>query len=55
VQYFQTYIDGVDFVFIGSYMFNNLGSNIYGGNREVSFYSCCMNSNKRNYEQGDRL
>ncbi|KAJ9562224.1 hypothetical protein OSB04_007384 [Centaurea solstitialis] len=34
VQYFQTYIDGVDFVFIGSHMFHNLGSNIYGGNRE---------------------
>ncbi|PWA74084.1 soluble starch synthase 2-2, chloroplastic/amyloplastic [Artemisia annua] len=34
VDYFQTYIDGVDFVFIRCHMFNNLGSNIYGGNRE---------------------
>ncbi|KAI3726104.1 hypothetical protein L1987_65901 [Smallanthus sonchifolius] len=34
VQYFQTYIDGVDFVFIRCHMFSNLGSNIYGGNRE---------------------
>ncbi|KAI3669990.1 hypothetical protein L6452_41542 [Arctium lappa] len=34
VQYFQTYIDGVDFVFIRSHVFHNLGSNIYGGNRE---------------------
>nr|XP_043618473.1 granule-bound starch synthase 2, chloroplastic/amyloplastic-like isoform X2 [Erigeron canadensis] len=34
VEYFQTYIDGVDFVFIKCHMFNNLGSNIYGGNRE---------------------
>ncbi|KAI7735921.1 hypothetical protein M8C21_031187 [Ambrosia artemisiifolia] len=33
VQYLQTYIDGVDFVFIRCHMFN-LGSNIYGGNRE---------------------
>lgn len=34
VRYFQTYIDGVDFVFIGSHVFHNLGSNIYGGNSE---------------------
>ncbi|GKB93681.1 granule-bound starch synthase 2, chloroplastic/amyloplastic [Tanacetum coccineum] len=34
VEYFQTFIDGVDFVFIRCHMFNNLGSNIYGGNRE---------------------
>ncbi|KAJ0754414.1 putative starch synthase [Helianthus annuus] len=34
VQYLQTYIDGVDFVFIRCHMFNNLGNNIYGGNRE---------------------
>ncbi|KAD4887950.1 hypothetical protein R6Q59_034942 [Mikania micrantha] len=34
VQYLQTYVDGVDFVFIRCHMFNNLGSNIYGGNRE---------------------
>ncbi|KAK1432867.1 hypothetical protein QVD17_09769 [Tagetes erecta] len=33
VQYLQTYIDGVDFVFIRCHMFN-LGTNIYGGNRE---------------------
>ncbi|KAM0022605.1 putative starch synthase [Helianthus debilis subsp. tardiflorus] len=33
VHYFQAYIDGVDFVFIENHMFNNLGSNIYGGNR----------------------
>ncbi|KAI3748023.1 hypothetical protein L6452_10836 [Arctium lappa] len=33
VHYFQTYIDGVDFVFIENPMFQNLGSNIYGGNR----------------------
>ncbi|CAI9272686.1 unnamed protein product [Lactuca saligna] len=33
VHYFQTYIDGVDFVFIESHMFRNLGSNIYSGNR----------------------
>ncbi|XP_071735092.1 granule-bound starch synthase 2, chloroplastic/amyloplastic [Rutidosis leptorrhynchoides] len=32
-HYFQTYVDGVDFVFIGSPIFQNLGSNIYGGNR----------------------
>ncbi|KAK9067222.1 hypothetical protein SSX86_014548 [Deinandra increscens subsp. villosa] len=34
VQYLQTYIDGVDFVFIKCHKFDNLGSNIYGGNRE---------------------
>ncbi|XP_076886832.1 granule-bound starch synthase 2, chloroplastic/amyloplastic-like [Bidens hawaiensis] len=34
VQYLQTFIDGVDFVFIRCHMFNNLGSNIYGGDRE---------------------
>lgn len=33
VQYFQAYIDGVDFIFIENHMFHNLGSNIYGGNR----------------------
>ncbi|KVI09153.1 Glycogen/starch synthase, ADP-glucose type [Cynara cardunculus var. scolymus] len=33
VNYFQTYIDGVDFVFIENPMFQNLGNNIYGGNR----------------------
>ncbi|KAI3520849.1 hypothetical protein L1887_10301 [Cichorium endivia] len=33
VHYFQTYIDGVDFVFIENSMFRNLGSNIYSGNR----------------------
>ncbi|KAL4577263.1 hypothetical protein LXL04_013368 [Taraxacum kok-saghyz] len=33
VHYFQTYIDGVDFVFIESPIFRNLGSNIYSGNR----------------------
>ncbi|XP_047319775.1 granule-bound starch synthase 2, chloroplastic/amyloplastic-like [Impatiens glandulifera] len=33
VTYFQTYIDGVDFVFIDSPMFQHLEKNIYGGNR----------------------
>ncbi|KAF7820527.1 granule-bound starch synthase 2, chloroplastic/amyloplastic-like [Senna tora] len=33
VTYFQTYIDGVDFVFIDSHMFRHLEQNIYGGNR----------------------
>ncbi|KAK4279382.1 hypothetical protein QN277_011172 [Acacia crassicarpa] len=33
VRYFQTYIDGVDFVFIDSPMFRHMGNNIYGGNR----------------------
>ncbi|KAL8193486.1 hypothetical protein R6Q57_026621 [Mikania cordata] len=33
VQYFQAYIDGVDYIFIDNHMFQNLGSNIYGGNR----------------------
>lgn len=33
VAYFQTYIDGVDFVFIESPIFRHLESNIYGGNR----------------------
>nr|GEU93839.1 granule-bound starch synthase 2, chloroplastic/amyloplastic [Tanacetum cinerariifolium] len=32
VHYFQTYTDGVDFVFIQNSIFENLGSNIYGGN-----------------------
>ncbi|CAL5351139.1 unnamed protein product [Camellia sinensis] len=37
VSYFQAYIDGVDFVFVDSYMFHNFESNIYiwwrsGGN-----------------------
>nr|XP_043634697.1 granule-bound starch synthase 2, chloroplastic/amyloplastic-like [Erigeron canadensis] len=32
-HYYQTYIDGVDFVFIENPMFQNLGNNIYGGNR----------------------
>lgn len=36
MHYFQTYIDGVDFVFIENHMFRNLGSNIYSGNRSVS-------------------
>ncbi|CAL5338478.1 hypothetical protein CsSME_00022017 [Camellia sinensis var. sinensis] len=33
VSYFQVYIDGVDFVFVDSYMFRNFESNIYGGDR----------------------
>ncbi|KAI8024212.1 hypothetical protein LOK49_LG03G00464 [Camellia lanceoleosa] len=33
VSYFQAYIDGVDFVFVDSYMFCNFESNIYGGDR----------------------
>ncbi|XP_028759805.1 granule-bound starch synthase 2, chloroplastic/amyloplastic-like [Neltuma alba] len=33
VRYFQTYIDGVDFVFIDSPKFRHLENNIYGGNR----------------------
>ncbi|XP_019428424.1 PREDICTED: granule-bound starch synthase 2, chloroplastic/amyloplastic-like isoform X2 [Lupinus angustifolius] len=33
VMYFQTYIDGVDFVFIDSPIFRHLEQNIYGGNR----------------------
>ncbi|KAK4799441.1 hypothetical protein SAY86_024806 [Trapa natans] len=33
VSYFQTYIDGVDFVFIESHVFRHLEKNIYGGNR----------------------
>ncbi|KAK7266402.1 hypothetical protein RIF29_19046 [Crotalaria pallida] len=33
VMYFQTYIDGVDFVFIDSPIFRHLENNIYGGNR----------------------
>ncbi|XP_047311361.1 granule-bound starch synthase 2, chloroplastic/amyloplastic-like [Impatiens glandulifera] len=34
VNYFNTYIDGVDFVFIESAMFRNLENDIYGGKRE---------------------
>lgn len=33
VCYFQTYIDGVDFVFIDSPIFRHIENNIYGGNR----------------------
>ncbi|KAL9233759.1 hypothetical protein vseg_008714 [Gypsophila vaccaria] len=33
VGYFQTYIDGVDFVFIDAPVFRHLGNNIYAGNR----------------------
>lgn len=33
VTYFHAYIDGVDFVFINSPEFRNMGSNIYGGDR----------------------
>lgn len=33
VTYFQTYIDGVDFVFIDIPSFRHIGNNIYGGNR----------------------
>jgi len=42
VAYFQTYIDGVDFVFIESPIFRHLESNIYGGNRVVIFYLCLV-------------
>lgn len=34
VSYFQTYIDGVDFVFIESPMFRHINNDIYGGKRE---------------------
>ncbi|KAA8530375.1 hypothetical protein F0562_005084 [Nyssa sinensis] len=33
VTFFQTYIDGVDFVFIDAPIFRNIENNIYGGNR----------------------
>ncbi|KAA0053773.1 granule-bound starch synthase 2 [Cucumis melo var. makuwa] len=33
VSYFQTYVDGVDFVFIDNSMFHNREQNIYGGDR----------------------
>ncbi|KAG6656350.1 hypothetical protein I3843_04G016400 [Carya illinoinensis] len=33
VSYFQAYIDGVDFVFIESHMFQHMEHNIYGGTR----------------------
>ncbi|XP_077214335.1 starch synthase 2 [Tasmannia lanceolata] len=33
VTYYQAYIDGVDFVFIGGHMFRHHGNNIYGGAR----------------------
>ncbi|KAH9621052.1 hypothetical protein KSS87_014173 [Heliosperma pusillum] len=33
VGYYQTYIDGVDFVFIDAPVFRHLGGNIYGGSR----------------------
>ncbi|TYI08683.1 hypothetical protein ES332_A09G017100v1 [Gossypium tomentosum] len=33
VSYFQAYVDGVDFVFVDSPMFQNMQNNIYGGNR----------------------
>lgn len=35
VRYFQAYIDGVDFVFIESHMFQHMEHNIYGGTRVV--------------------
>lgn len=38
VNYFQTYIDGVDFVFIESPVFRHIGNNIYGGSRVVSMF-----------------
>ncbi|KAK3212662.1 hypothetical protein Dsin_017368 [Dipteronia sinensis] len=34
VAYFQTFIDGVDFVFIDCHMFRHMENNIYGGKRE---------------------
>ncbi|KAG4128322.1 hypothetical protein ERO13_D09G014100v2 [Gossypium hirsutum] len=33
VSYFQAYVDGVDFVFMDSPMFQSMQNNIYGGNR----------------------
>lgn len=33
VTYHQTYIDGVDFVFINNHMFHHIEQNIYGGER----------------------
>lgn len=35
VAYFQTYIDGVDFVFIDNNVFHHREQNIYGGDRLV--------------------
>ncbi|KAL5582275.1 hypothetical protein UlMin_014717 [Ulmus minor] len=34
VQYFQAYIDGVDFIFIDSPVFRHIEKNIYGGDRQ---------------------
>ncbi|XP_010246477.1 PREDICTED: granule-bound starch synthase 2, chloroplastic/amyloplastic-like [Nelumbo nucifera] len=34
VTFFQAYIDGMDFVFMGSPMFRNIKKNIYGGGQE---------------------
>ncbi|XP_010247784.1 PREDICTED: granule-bound starch synthase 2, chloroplastic/amyloplastic-like [Nelumbo nucifera] len=34
VTFFQSYIDGMDFVFTDSLMFRNIEENIYGGGRE---------------------
>lgn len=39
VNYFQAYIDGVDFVFIDTPMFRHIENNIYGGNRVVGYLS----------------
>ncbi|KAJ8646998.1 hypothetical protein MRB53_000021 [Persea americana] len=33
VSYYQAYIDGVDFVFVDSYLFRHRENNIYGGDR----------------------
>ncbi|XP_011098635.1 granule-bound starch synthase 2, chloroplastic/amyloplastic isoform X3 [Sesamum indicum] len=41
VNYFQAYIDGVDFVFIDSPIFQHIEKNIYGGNRVVPWYVPC--------------
>ena len=42
VRYFQAYIDGVDFVFIESPMFDHLEHNIYAGSRLVKIYFCLV-------------
>lgn len=44
VIYYQAYVDGVDFVFIDSPLFRHRGSDIYGGNRLVSFISHLVSS-----------
>lgn len=40
VGYFHGYIDGVDFVFIDSPLYQAFKTNIYGGSREVPYDLC---------------